>query len=323
MSLLIPPKPVVGRNSNFKELFHNSSALPRMPFHVRKTTVEKIVSFVGNFFLNVTLICPVIQLIHSFYNIIKLRSVARYIRTSSSQELLNNKINRLVESKNIKTKFIPNIAPFFTPFALVGDALLSLPAEELITADLLPPSLDIEKVKKGQHSKKEWVIEFFTWVEKHPELKSYLPQQPATSQYSCDVLIEEALLWLEQLLDPNKKELFFAAKILHEVGHSRFLHTTKKILIHFLIQMTTLFTLGITLILKKNIKQLFDLKFEKEADLFSAKLGQKRGLKRYFLSKAEANKELHKKFPEIYDRFGNFLRDKSHPPLRQRIKYLS
>ncbi len=128
--------------------------------------------------------------------------------------------------------------------------------------------------------------------------------------------------WLKLALDNSSKEMFEAG-IGHELGHCVLRHSQRKSWVRFGWRLLSLPTFGISTLFEKRMMQKLSRKHEKEADLFSAKkLNGAAGIIAFFSKRLEEGKERYKQYPEKYDAKGNYLADKDHPHLTQRIAYL-
>lgn len=207
------------------------------------------------------------------------------------------------------------------PAAAAGQYTIIISIEQLVKPEDLPNELDLKKLENGEISEAEWLISFKKW--KRNNFSYETKAIPHISQDAIDYEIMRSKAFLKQLKNKENKDKIFDAIICHELGHCKYRHTLKRTWIIFAWKLLTPLTLGISSIFEKKLIHTVYRKQEKEADLFSAKKIGTQGLTLFFQACLDLGKALHHKYPERYDRHGNSLRDKNHPPMTERMASLN
>lgn len=302
---------------------HNSYAsLPKYKKVDQKKEILKKIAFILK---DLTLIGPAAQLILTLSIAPLFRWSIREHCTSQmtdAKAALAKRIEQLAQKAGIVNyqRFKVCIGdPFSSPAALLSRTII-LPPEDLLKPEDLPKELKLELLDQGKMSEDEWIAHFVIW---HYETYSNRKRKVFHSQYEVDRRYIFGKEILKKLRNPKERWKEFDAIVGHELGHCQLNHTKKHVSLNFGLQLLAWPTFGLYKLFQNKILEKVSRKNEREADFFSVrKVNGGAGLILCFSNYSNILKPLHSKYPERINALGDNLRDKDHPPLSERIKYL-
>lgn len=302
--------------------------LPRLAPKRSKTPLIKALHKVGNAIKDMLFIFSIFELIHRLFS-------EQRIRQSITIDHLSPLAKKRLAEMERRIQHIAKIAGFTEPqkfkavtfdtgypAAAAGRSTIIISIEQLVKPEDLPNELSLRKLNGGEISEAQWLVTFKKW--KRTNFSNENDSPPHISQAAVDYEIARSKAFLKQLKNRENKEKIFDAIIWHELGHCGYRHTLKRSWAIFAWKLLTPLTLGISSIFEKRMMNKLCRKQEKEADLFSAKkFNGTQGLTLFFQACLDLGRSLHKKYPERYDRHGNSLKDRNHPPITERMAYLT
>lgn len=283
--------------------------------------IDRIINQIVQIILDIFFINPILNLV----DFRKKTSFKKYDLSPLAQDLLREKKNQIQEiAKKLgissPEKFQLHLGDIYgsCPARVTTNNEIIIDPKFLIKPADLPDDLKLEKLDKKEISKEGWVVNFHKWLKVNfnsPDEKNF------ESKCEADHEMAWAKTWLTILRNQDNEKMFEFI-MGHELGHRHFKHEEKRILVDFVISILSILTLGIASICKERIYQHLNIKFEKQADRFSAKKFNADGVINSLSYSLKTGRFLRKKYPKMYDAHGDYRGNLTHPSHIARIKYL-
>lgn len=294
---------------------HSSSAKAKP-----KTLVAQGLKKLAKAVKDLSLIGPVIQLIFT----LKAEESVRRQFGEESQKLSPQAKLRLAEMEKrvqdiAKKAGIANpqrfkvfVGPAASPFKAFPRYTLLIPVECLLKPEDLPADLSLDKLNQKVMDKREWTDRCYQWLN-----QSFAPQKEKSPDRRLDYLFHLHVAHSAKFASLDE------ALIVHELGHCALDHVRKAAWQRFAWQLLAIPTLGISTLFEKRVMRKVSLKYENEADVFSAqKVNGADSLITYWSAQLFLGRIFHQTDPELWDAKGNYIKDRSHPLMTARIEYL-
>lgn len=275
---------------------------------------------------DLTVILPVAQLILALsiaplYRFsLKSNIKPHMIKPLSKKEL---EIREIAKKMGIRdwNRFKVLIGKSFSSEAALHRSTIILPPNDLIRPKDLPASLKLERLKSGEITETEWIVNFVKWLN---ETYCGKKKKIYTSQFSVDRAIVLGSAMLKSFCNPENRQNEFEATIGHELGHSELKHSFKYISLAFALQLLAWPTFGLYKLFYDKVLEKLSRYNERQADFYCLKkLGRQKELSAALQRYIDCQKFLHPLYPKFFNAQGDSLGDKGHPPLSERIKYLN